>query len=67
LAREQPRSVADLIRQSVDLYLAAMGEMPPGRQYERAMAVVGKYLTGDADLGHDHDHYLAGAYATPET
>ena len=64
LARQQQCSVAELIRQSVDLYLANRGELPLDQQYERAMAVVGKYRSGDADLGRNHDQYLADAYAT---
>jgi 16S rRNA U516 pseudouridylate synthase RsuA-like enzyme len=65
LASEQQRSVAELIRQSIDQYLAAIGELPLDQQYERAMAVVGKYRSGDADLGRNHDQYLAEAYAAP--
>jgi 16S rRNA U516 pseudouridylate synthase RsuA-like enzyme len=64
LARQQQLSVAELIRQSVDLYLANRGELPLDQQYERAMAVVGKYRSGDADLGRNHDRYLAEAYDT---
>jgi 16S rRNA U516 pseudouridylate synthase RsuA-like enzyme len=64
LARQQQCSVAELIRQSVDLYLANRGELPLDQQYERATAVVGKYRSSDADLGRNHDQYLAEAYAT---
>ncbi len=64
LARQQQCSVAELIRQSVDLYLAKKGELPLDQQYERAMALVGKYHSGDADLGRNHDKYLAEAYDT---
>ncbi len=63
LARQQQCSVAELIRQSVDLYLANRGELPLDQQYERATAVVGKYRSGDADLGRNHDQYLAEAFA----
>jgi 16S rRNA U516 pseudouridylate synthase RsuA-like enzyme len=66
LAQQQQRSVAELIRRSVDLYLATTGELPLERQYERATAVVGKYRSGDADLGQNHDRYLAEAYTTKE-
>jgi hypothetical protein len=66
LAKQQRRSVAELIRQSIDLYLANQGELPLDRQYERAAAVVGKYRSGDADLGRNHDRYLAEAFATEE-
>ena len=64
LAREQQVSVAELIRQSVDLYLARKGELTLDQQYERAMTLVGKYRSGDADLGRNHDKYLADAYNT---
>ncbi len=67
LARQQQRSVAELIRQSVDLYLASRGELPLDQQYERATAVLGKYRSGDADLGRNHDQYLAEAYDTTGT
>lgn len=63
LARQHQCSVAELIRRSVDLYLATSGELPLDQRYERAMAVVGKYRSGDADLGRNHDRYLAEAYA----
>ncbi len=63
LANQQQLSVAELIRQSVDLYLASKGELPLDQQYERANALIGKYRSGDADLGRNHDQYLAEAYA----
>ena len=63
LARKQQRSVAELIRQSVDLYLSTTGEVPIDQQYERALALAGKYGSGDVDLGRRHDAYLAEAYA----
>ncbi len=64
LAKQQQRSVAELIRQSIDLYLANRGVLPLDQQYERATAVVGKYRSGDADIGRNHDQYLAEVYAT---
>lgn len=64
LAKQQQRSVADLIRQSIDLYLAQRGELPLDERYERALAMAGKYRSGDADLGRNHDRYLAEAYDT---
>ena len=67
LAKQQRLSVAELIRQSIDLYLAQRGELPLGQRYEKALALTGKYQGGDADLGRDHDRYLAEAYATKES
>lgn len=66
LAKQKDRSVAELIRQSIDQYLATVGELSLEQQYERATAIVGKYRSGDADLGRNHDRYLAEAYATKE-
>ncbi len=64
LAKHQQRSVAELIRRSVDLYLATEGQQPLDRQYERALALAGKYRSVETDLGRQHDAYLADAYAT---
>lgn len=66
LARKQQRSVAELIRQSVDLYLSTTGELPIDQKYERALALAGKYASGDVDLGRRHDDYLVEAYAVSE-
>ncbi|MGB4950782.1 MAG: CopG family transcriptional regulator [Rhizobiaceae bacterium] len=64
LARQKQVSLAEVIRQSVDLYIATAGERPLDEQYARALAVAGKYRSGDTDLGRNHDDYLADAYAT---
>lgn len=66
LAREEKRSVAELIRNSIDLYLASRGELPLEQLYERALAVAGRYHGGESDLGRNHDQYLAEAYAAEE-
>lgn len=67
LAKEQRRSVAELIRQSIDLYLAQRGELPLDQMYDRALALSGKYRTGDTDLGRGHDTYLADAFSSKES
>ncbi|MBK8989895.1 MAG: ribbon-helix-helix protein, CopG family [Chloroflexi bacterium] len=64
LAQQKQMSVSAIIRQSVDLYIAMERERPLDEQYTRALAVAGKYRSGDADLGRNHDDYLADAYAT---
>jgi hypothetical protein len=63
LAAAQNKSVAELIRMSVDALLATtpLPNAEDGRA--RALAVVGRFRTGDADLAEDHDRYLAEAYA----
>lgn len=64
LAQQKQMSLSAMIRQSVDLYIALEGERPLDEQYARALAVAGKYRSGDTDLGRNHDDYLADAYAT---
>lgn len=66
LAREQQCSVATLIRQGVDLYLANVARPRREQLYARARRVVGWYQGGAADLGRDHDRHLADAYATAD-
>jgi Spy/CpxP family protein refolding chaperone len=63
LAQQKQMSLSAMIRQSVDLYIALEGERPLDEQYARALAVAGKYRSGDTDLGRKHDDYLADAYA----
>jgi hypothetical protein len=58
LAAAQNKSVAELIRMSVDALLATtpLPNVEDGRA--RALAVVGRFRTGDTDLAEDHDRYL---------
>ncbi len=61
LAIAQGRSVADLIRESVDRYVQS--ELPIDREElkRRALAVVGRYRSGVGDLAENHDKYFAEA------
>ncbi len=60
VARAQGRSMADVIRESVDGYLA---EAPLRRSAEAvradAIALAGKYASRLGDLAAAHDRYLA--------
>lgn len=60
LAAEEGRSMADVIRESVDAYVASK---PPvrgsGSLKARALAIAGKYRSGLKDLAKRHDKYLA--------
>ncbi len=62
LAASEGRSMADLIRESVDRYVRS--ERPVDREElkRRALAVIGKYQSGLRDLGTNHDKYLAEIY-----
>jgi predicted DNA-binding protein len=60
VAAAEGRSMADVIRESVDAYLA---EAPLRRSADalrtEALALAGKYQSGLGDLAADHDRYLA--------
>ena len=55
LAQRQGRSVADVIRESVDSYIART-ERDREELYERARNIIGKY-SGPPDLAENHDEY----------
>ena len=62
IARAQGRSLSDLIRESVDRYVATERPIDREEQKRRALAVIGKYQSGVSDLGSNHDKYLDEAY-----
>lgn len=63
LAAREGKSVAELIRTSVDILLQSHGTINEEEKRRRALAVVGKFHTGDSDLAREHDRYLAEAFA----
>jgi len=56
------RSVADLIRQGVDQYLAGQSGLAPEERIERAIRVAGKFSSGLSDVSANHDRHLAEAF-----
>jgi hypothetical protein len=56
------RSVADLIRQGVDQYLAGRSELGREQRIERAIGVAGKFSSGRNDVSGHHDRHLAEAF-----
>jgi 16S rRNA U516 pseudouridylate synthase RsuA-like enzyme len=62
LAAERGVSVADLVRQSVDLFVRSVGAVDDQEQRQRALAVVGRFRSGRGDLAAEHDRYLDEAY-----
>lgn len=58
LAAERGVSMAALIREGVERLLSA-DDLARVRQ--RALAVVGRYRSGVADVSDEHDRYLADA------
>jgi hypothetical protein len=58
IAQEQHISMAEAIRQSIDLFLKN-GSVSPEDRRKRALAISGKYHSKLTDLSIHHDKYLA--------
>lgn len=56
---ETGRSVADLVREGVKLYLSSRKRPSREEQVRRAIAAIGKYRSGIKDGSVNHDRYLA--------
>jgi len=62
-AAAEGRSVADLIRMSVDEALRRRLPTPSRpEQHQRALRFIGQFRSAPADLARRHDVYLAQAY-----
>jgi hypothetical protein len=62
LAALKKKSMADLVRQSVELYLDRESPTGDALRVKRALEVVGKFSSGSADGSSGHDRHLADAY-----
>ncbi|MGA2185185.1 MAG: ribbon-helix-helix domain-containing protein [Bryobacteraceae bacterium] len=62
LAAATGRSVADLVRQGVDQYLAVKSQPDLEERKKRALRVLGKFPSAPSDVSIRHDHYLAEAF-----
>jgi hypothetical protein len=56
------RSVADLVREGVDQYLAGRNELRREEQIERAIRVAGRFSSGRSDVSASHDKHLAEVF-----
>jgi hypothetical protein len=64
LAAREGRSVADLIRESVDGLLRSDGGRDPEEIRRRALALAGQFRSGLGDLATDHDRYVEEAFGS---
>lgn len=55
-------SVAELVRQGIDQYLAGRRGPSPEERIERAIRVAGMFSSGASDVSADHDRRLAEAF-----
>ena len=62
LAAEEGKSMAELIRISVDTMLNSRATIDGEERKRRALSVVGQFRSGVSDLALEHDRYLEEAY-----
>lgn len=62
LAAERGISLAELVRQSVDVFVRTQNLVDPEDQRRRALQAAGRFRSGRRDLAGQHDRYLTEAY-----
>ena len=62
LAARESRSLADLVRQSVELYLSHEKETGRALKVELGLEAIGKFSSGSSTGSSEHDKHLADAY-----
>lgn len=62
IAAAEGRSMADVIRESVEVYAATKGVRDRDLEKAAALSVVGRFRSGTKDLGAKHDDHLAEAF-----
>ena len=61
MAAERNLSLAELVRQGVNILLRSYGLVSREERWERALAAVGRFRSGRKDLSRKHDEHLAEA------
>ncbi|MDR7522812.1 MAG: CopG family transcriptional regulator [Armatimonadota bacterium] len=62
LAAERGVSMAELIREAVDVLVRSAGDIPWEERRRRAIQAVGRFASGHRDISVKHDEYLEAAY-----
>ena len=62
LATEREVSMAELVRQAVNLLLQSSARLDHEERRRRAIAAAGRFHSGQSDIAERHDDYLTGAY-----
>lgn len=63
LSIEEGKSVAELIRSAVTVFLQSRTVISTEEKRKRAVAVIGRFSCNEKDLSLNHDKYLAEAYS----
>jgi len=62
LAVQKKRSLADLVQESVELFLTQESQPGKALRIERALQAAGRFSSGDASGSSEHDRHLSEAY-----
>jgi len=62
IAASEGKSIAELIRRSIDVMLRSKSMISEDEKRQRAIAAAGKFSSEDVDLSTEHDRYLSEAY-----
>ena len=62
IAHRENASIAELTRRAIDQWLQTINAVPLTERRRRALAVVGRFRSGQSDVSERHDDYLAEAY-----
>ncbi len=62
LAASRDTSVAELVRQAVDMLLRASVSIGQDERERRALAAAGRFRSGHRDIAAEHDRHLDDAY-----
>ena len=62
IAASEGKSIAELIRRSIDVMLRSKSAISEDEKRQRAIAAAGKFSSEDVDLSTEHDRYLSEAY-----
>ena len=61
-ARQEERSMSDLVRESVSEYLTRRRAIDREDLVRRARALAGQFSSGDPELAEQHDRHLGEAF-----
>jgi hypothetical protein len=61
-AASSGRSIADLVREGVDLYLSVGHQPTREERIQRALRVAGRFASGRRDVSAEHDRHLADVF-----
>jgi predicted DNA-binding protein len=64
LAAREGKTVAELVRLGVDQLIRSQGALDPEELRRRALAVAGRFHSGDENLSAEHDRYAAEAFGS---